>query len=380
MKRVLYRWTGETVAFRIESVIRRKKTRVVRIGNVRIGGDNPIAVQSMTSTDTNDVEATIGQIERLVDAGCEIVRVAVPSRRTVPAFKRIVDHFKGKVPIVADVHFDYKIALMAADAGADKIRINPGNIGGKDKVREVIAAAKANRIPIRIGVNAGSLEMDLIDKYGGVTVDGIVESAVRWVRFFEDEGFEDIVVSAKSAYVPQMIEAYRRLSELIDYPLHLGVTEAGTPKTGIIKSSVGIGTLLAEGIGDTFRVSLTADPVEEVRVAWEILKSLQIRSRGIMLIACPTCGRTKIDLIGLAERVERALEGVKLPLKVAVMGCEVNGPGEAREADIGIAAGKGSGFIFVKGKPIKRVKEEDLLDALIEEIENRWGVKLEVAA
>ncbi len=380
MKRVLYRWTGETVAFRIESVIRRKKTRVVRIGNVRIGGDNPIAVQSMTSTDTNDVEATIGQIERLVDAGCEIVRVAVPSRRTVPAFKRIVDHFKGKVPIVADVHFDYKIALMAADAGADKIRINPGNIGGKDKVREVIAAAKANRIPIRIGVNAGSLEMDLIDRYGGVTVDGIVESAVRWVRFFEDEGFEDIVVSAKSAYVPQMIEAYRRLSELIDYPLHLGVTEAGTPKTGIIKSSVGIGTLLAEGIGDTFRVSLTADPVEEVRVAWEILKSLQIRSRGIMLIACPTCGRTKIDLIGLAERVERALEGVKLPLKVAVMGCEVNGPGEAREADIGIAAGKGSGFIFVKGKPIKRVKEEDLLDALIEEIENRWGVKLEVAA
>ncbi len=362
--------------FRIGSVIERKRTRVVRIGNVAIGGDNPIAVQSMTTTDTNDVEATIGQIERLVDAGCEIVRVAVPSRRTIPAFKKIAEYFKGKVPIVADVHFDYKIAIMAADAGADKIRINPGNIGGKEKVKEVIAAAKANRVPIRIGVNAGSLEMDLIDKYGGVTVEGIVESAVRWVRFFEEQGFEDIVVSAKSAYVPQMIEAYRRLSELIDYPLHLGVTEAGTPKTGIIKSAVGIGTLLAEGIGDTFRVSLTADPVEEVRVAWEILKSLQIRSRGIMLVACPTCGRTKIDLIGLAERVEKALEGVKLPLKVAVMGCEVNGPGEAREADIGIAAGKGSGFIFVKGKPIKRVKEEELLDALLEEIERRWGVEV----
>ncbi len=369
-----------TNGFKIPIVIERKKTRVVRIGNVAIGGDNPIAVQSMTTTDTNDVEATIGQIERLVDAGCEIVRVAVPSRRTIPAFKKIAEYFKGRVPIVADVHFDYKIAIMAADAGADKIRINPGNIGGKEKVKEVIAAAKANRIPIRIGVNAGSLEMDLIDKYGGVTVEGIVESAVRWVRFFEEEGFEDIVVSAKSAYVPQMIEAYRRLSQLIDYPLHLGVTEAGTPKTGIIKSAVGIGTLLAEGIGDTFRVSLTADPVEEVRVAWEILKSLQIRSRGIMLVACPTCGRTKIDLIGLAERVEKALEGVKLPLKVAVMGCEVNGPGEAREADIGIAAGKGSGFIFVKGKPVKRVKEEELLSALLEEIERRWNVKLEVAA
>ncbi len=359
-------------------MIRRRKTRVVRIGNVAIGGDNPIAVQSMTTTDTNDVEATVGQIERLVEAGCEIVRVAVPSRRTIPAFKRIAEYFKGKVPIVADIHFDYKIAVMAADAGADKIRINPGNIGGKEKVKEVIAAAKANRIPIRIGVNAGSLEMDLIDKYGGVTVEGIVESAVRWVRFFEDQGFEDVVVSAKSAYVPQMIEAYRRLSELIDYPLHLGVTEAGTPKTGIIKSAVGIGTLLAEGIGDTFRVSLTADPVEEVRVAWEILKSLQIRSRGIMLVACPTCGRTKIDLIGLAEKVEKALEGVKLPLKVAVMGCEVNGPGEAREADIGIAAGKGSGFIFVRGKPVRRVKEEELLDALLEEIEQRWGVEVKV--
>ncbi|NPB02899.1 MAG: flavodoxin-dependent (E)-4-hydroxy-3-methylbut-2-enyl-diphosphate synthase [Thermotogae bacterium] len=352
----------------------RRKTRVVRIGNVAIGGDNPIAVQSMTSTDTNDVEGTIEQIERLVEAGCEIVRVAVPSRKTIPAFRKIVENFKGRVPIVADVHFDHRIAVMAADAGADKIRINPGNIGGKDKVREVIAAAKANRIPIRIGVNAGSLEMDLIDKYGGVTTDGIVESAVRWIRFFEDEGFEDIVVSAKSAYVPQMIEAYRKLAQVIDYPLHLGVTEAGTPKTGIIKSSVGIGTLLAEGIGDTFRVSLTADPVEEVRVAWEILKSLQIRSRGIMLIACPTCGRTKIDLIGLAEKVEKALEGLKLPLKVAVMGCEVNGPGEAREADIGIAAGKGSGLIFVRGKPVRRVKEEELLSALLEEIESRWGV------
>ncbi len=348
---------------------KRRKSRVVKIGNIAIGGDMPIAVQSMTNTDTNDVEATIAQIERLKDAGCEIVRVAVPIRKTVESFKKIVDQFKGKIPIVADVHFDHKIAIMCADAGADKIRINPGNIGGFEKVKEVIAAAKANGIPIRIGVNSGSLEMDLIDKYGGVNADALVESAVRWVRFFEDQGFYDIVISVKSAYVPQMIEAYRKIANIVDYPLHLGVTEAGTPKTGIIKSAIGIGTLLAEGIGDTFRVSLTADPVEEVKVAWEILKSLQIRTRGVMLIACPTCGRTKIDLISLAEEVEKALEGINKNIKVAVMGCEVNGPGEAREADIGIAAGKGQGILFIKGKPVKRLKEEELLPALIEEIE-----------
>jgi len=348
---------------------KRRKSRVVKIGNIAIGGDMPIAVQSMTNTDTNDVEATIAQIERLKEAGCEIVRVAVPSRKTVEAFKKIVDHFKGKIPIVADVHFDYKIAVMCADAGADKIRINPGNIGGFEKVREVIASAKANGIPIRIGVNSGSLEMDLIDKYGGVNADALVESAVRWVRFFEDMGFYDIVISVKSAYVPQMIEAYRKIAQMVEYPLHLGVTEAGTPKSGIIKSAIGIGTLLAEGIGDTFRVSLTADPVEEVKAAWEILKALQIRTKGVMLIACPTCGRTKIDLISLAEKVEKALEGVNKNIKVAVMGCEVNGPGEAREADIGIAAGKGQGILFIKGKPVKRLKEEELLPALLEEIE-----------
>jgi (E)-4-hydroxy-3-methylbut-2-enyl-diphosphate synthase len=348
---------------------KRRKSRVVKIGNLAIGGDMPIAVQSMTNTDTNDVEATIAQIEKLMNAGCEIVRVAVPSRKTVEPFKKIVDYFKGKIPIVADVHFDYKIAVMCADAGADKIRINPGNIGGFEKVKEVIAAAKANGIPIRIGVNSGSLEMDLIDKYGGVNADALVESALRWVRFFEDQGFYDIVISVKSAYVPQMIEAYRKIAKLVDYPLHLGVTEAGTPKTGIIKSAIGIGTLLAEGIGDTFRVSLTADPVEEVKVAWEILKALQIRTRGVMLIACPTCGRTKIDLISLAEKVEKVLEGVNKNIKVAVMGCEVNGPGEAREADIGIAAGKGQGILFIKGKPVKRLKEEELLPALLEEIE-----------
>ncbi len=346
-----------------------RKSRVVKIGNLAIGGDMPIAVQSMTNTDTNDVEATIAQIENLMNAGCEIVRVAVPSRKTVEPFKKIVDYFKGKIPIVADVHFDYKIAVMCSDAGADKIRINPGNIGGFEKVKEVIAAAKANGIPIRIGVNSGSLEMDLIDKYGGVNADALVKSAVRWVRFFEDQGFYDIVISVKSAYVPQMIEAYRKIAKLVDYPLHLGVTEAGTPKTGIIKSAIGIGTLLAEGIGDTFRVSLTADPVEEVKVAWEILKALQIRTRGVMLIACPTCGRTKIDLISLAEKVEKALEGVNKNIKVAVMGCEVNGPGEAREADIGIAAGNGQGILFIKGKPVKRLKEEELLPALLEEIE-----------
>ena len=257
---------------------------------------------------------------------------------------------------------------MAADAGVDKVRINPGNIGGKERVREVIRAAKANGIPIRIGVNAGSLERELIDKHGGVTADALVESAVRWIEFFVDEGFEDIVVSVKSAIVPQMIEAYTKLSRLTDFPLHLGVTEAGPPKTGIIKSAIGIGSLLYQGIGDTFRVSLTADPVEEVKAAWEILKALEIRSRGPNIIACPTCGRTKVDLMKLVEKVEKALENETLPIKVAVMGCEVNGPGEARMADVGIASGLRSGVVFRKGKPVKRVSEEELVDALLEEI------------
>ncbi len=348
--------------------IKRRKTRVVRIGKLSIGGDNPIAVQSMTTTKTEDVDATVQQIFRLKDAGCEIVRVAVPTRRHIEPLREIIRQVDGQIPIVADVHFDYKIALMAADAGVDKIRINPGNIGGKERVREVIRAAKANGIPIRIGVNAGSLERELIDRYGGVTADALVESAIRWINFFIDEGFEDIVVSVKSAIVPQMIEAYTKLSKLTDFPLHLGVTEAGPPKTGIIKSAIGIGSLLYQGIGDTFRVSLTADPVEEVKAAWEILKALEIRSRGPNIIACPTCGRTKVDLMRLVEKVEKALENETLPIKVAVMGCEVNGPGEARMADVGIASGLKSGVVFRKGKPIKRVREEELVDALLEEI------------
>ncbi len=348
--------------------IKRRKTRVVRIGKLSIGGDNPIAVQSMTTTKTEDVDATVQQIFKLKDAGCEIVRVAVPTRRHIDPLREIIRQVDGQIPIVADVHFDYKIALMAADAGVDKIRINPGNIGGKERVREVIRAAKANGIPIRIGVNAGSLERELIDRYGGVTADALVESAVRWINFFIDEGFEDIVVSVKSAIVPQMIEAYTKLSKLTDFPLHLGVTEAGPPKTGIIKSAIGIGSLLYQGIGDTFRVSLTADPVEEVKAAWEILKALEIRSRGPNIIACPTCGRTKVDLMHLVEKVEKALENETLPIKVAVMGCEVNGPGEARMADVGIASGLKSGVVFRKGKPIKRVREEELVDALLEEI------------
>ncbi len=348
--------------------IRRKKTRVVRIGKISIGGENPIAVQTMTTTKTEDVDATVKQIFQLRDAGAEIVRVAVPTRRHIESLKEILRQVNGEVPIVADVHFDYKIAIMAADAGVDKVRINPGNIGGKERVREVIRAAKANGIPIRIGVNAGSLERELIDKHGGVTADALVESAVRWIEFFVDEGFEDIVVSVKSAIVPQMIEAYTKLSRLTDFPLHLGVTEAGPPKTGIIKSAIGIGSLLYQGIGDTFRVSLTADPVEEVKAAWEILKALEIRSRGPNIIACPTCGRTKVDLMKLVEKVEKALENETLPIKVAVMGCEVNGPGEARMADVGIASGLRSGVVFRKGKPVKRVSEEELVDALLEEI------------
>lgn len=355
--------------FNMYTPIKRRKSREIKIGNIAVGGNNPIRVQSMTNTKTEDVEGTIKQIMELYEAGCEIVRVAVPTRNHIQYLKEILKSVKGIVPIVADVHFDYKIALMAVDVGVDKIRINPGNIGGAQKVKEVISACKLNNIPIRIGVNSGSLERDLIDKYNGVTADALVESALRWLDFFDKEGYLNVVVSVKSAIVPQMIEAYRKLAQKTDVPLHLGVTEAGTIKSGVIKSAIGIGSLLYDGIGDTFRVSLTADPIEEVKVAWEILKALGIRSRGVDIIACPTCGRTKIDLISLAEKVEKILENEKIPIKVAVMGCEVNGPGEASMADVGIAAGKGQGVIFRKGKPIKRLKEEELLNGLLEEIE-----------
>ncbi len=343
------------------------RTKEVKIGKITIGGDHPVAVQSMTSTLTHDIDATVEQINRLVNAGCEIVRVAIPTWKDLKAFKEI-RKIVPDVPLVADIHFNHKLAIAAIEAGADKIRINPGNIGGKDRVREVIQAAKVNRVPIRIGVNSGSLEIDLIDRHGGVKAEAMVESAIRWVKFFEDEGFEDIVISVKSASVPMTIKAYRMLASKTHYPLHVGVTEAGPAYTGIIKSAIGIGALLADGIGDTIRVSLTADPVEEVRAAWEILKALEIRSRGPMLISCPTCGRTRVNLLKIVGEVEEILKGVKLPIKVAVMGCEVNGPGEARDADVGVAAEPGRGVIFRKGKIIRKVKEEEIPQALLEEI------------
>ncbi len=344
-----------------------KVTKPVKIGNITVGGGHPVAVQSMTSTRTTDVEATLRQIHALVEAGCEIVRLSIPTKKDLEAFK-VIRREVPDVPLVADIHFNYRLAILSAEAGADKIRINPGNIGNKERVREIIRACQANGVPIRLGVNSGSLEKDLIDKYGGVYPEALVESAVRWVRFFEDEGFTDLVISVKSASVPQMIRAYRLLSEQVDYPLHLGVTEAGPPPIGVIKSAIGIGTLLADGIGDTLRVSLTADPVEEVKAAWEILQALELRSRGPMLISCPTCARVRVDLIKIVQEVQKALEHERLPIKIAVMGCEVNGPGEAREADLGVAAAPGMGLIFRKGRPIRKVKEEEIVTVLIEEI------------
>ncbi len=319
----------------------------------------------MTSTRTEDPEATLEQIERLVKAGAELVRVAVQSRAAVKFFREI----RGgtDVPLIADVHYDYKIAVMAIEAGADKVRINPGNIRGK--VDEVIAAAKANGVPIRIGVNSGSLELDLIDKWGGVRPEALVESAVRWVRYFEERGFEDIVISVKSSSVPQTIKAYRLLAKEVDYPLHVGLTEAGPPWPGALKSAIAIGALLADGIGDTIRVSLTGDPVEEVKAAWEILKALELRARGPLIISCPTCGRTRVDNFPeLVAQVQEALEGIEAPIKVAVMGCEVNGPGEAAEADVGVAFGRGFALIFKKGKPVRRVDASEAVQALLEEI------------
>jgi len=346
---------------------KRKKTRVVKVGNVSIGGENPVRVQSMTSTRTEDIAGTIDQIEKLKEAGCELVRVAIPHKEALNAFKII--RREVDIPLIADIHFNYRLAIGAIEMGADKIRINPGNIGSKDRVEKIIDAARSNEVPIRIGVNSGSLELDLIDKYGGVTPEAMVESAMRWVRFFEEKNFFDIVISVKSSSVPQTVKAYRKLSLLTDYPLHLGITEAGPPKTGSIKSAIGIGSLLLDGIGDTLRVSLTADPVEEVKVAWEILKALELRARGPMIISCPTCGRMRIDLFQLVKKVEKALEGETFPVKVALMGCEVNGPGEARDADVGVAAAPGFGLIFRKGVVVKKVPESNILDALLKEIE-----------
>lgn len=347
--------------------INRKKTRVVKIGNVLVGGNNPVAIQSMCNTKTSDTEATVKQILALEKEGCEIIRVAVPDMAAAEAISEIKKQIH--IPLVADIHFDYRLALKAIEKGVDKLRINPGNIGGEDRVKAVVEAAKAKNIPIRIGVNSGSLEKDILEKYGTVTPEGLVESAMRHVRILEKLDFRDIVISIKASNVPFSLKAYSLLSEEVDYPLHVGITESGTEWSGTIKSSVGIGAILAMGIGDTIRVSLTGDPLEEVRVAKAILKDMGLRKFGIEFVSCPTCGRTCIDLIGLAKKVEEKCININKDIKVAVMGCAVNGPGEAREADIGIAGGNGYGLIFKKGEILKRLPESELLDTLMEEIE-----------
>ena len=346
----------------------RKKTRQIHIGPVAIGGGAPISVQSMTNTKTTDTEATVAQIKALQEAGCDIVRLAVPDKNAVENLGNIIDQVD--IPLIADIHFDYRLALEAINQGISALRLNPGNIGGEKNVKIVAEAAKAHGIPIRIGVNAGSLDKELLKKYGKVTPEAMVESAMQHVRLLEDQDFHDIKISLKTHDVPMTLEAYRLMSKTTDYPLHLGITEAGTVHSGIIKSAVGIGALLAEGIGDTFRISLTGDPVVEVRVANEILKSLGLKEYGPTLVSCPTCGRTEIDLPSIAAEVEHRLANVKKPIQVAVMGCVVNGPGEAREADVGIAGGKGVGLIFRKGEILRKVPENQLVDELFKEIDS----------
>ena len=348
--------------------MQRKITRQIHIGAVAIGGGAPVSVQSMTNTKTQDAQATVRQIEALAAAGCDIVRLAVPDKEAAANIGKI--KAQTTVPLVADIHFDYRLALQAIEQGIDALRLNPGNIGGAENVRRVAEAAKARGIPIRIGVNAGSLDKRLLAKYGGITAEALVESALEHVRLLEEQDFHDMKISLKAHDVPLTLAAYRLMSERCDYPLHLGITEAGTVRSGIIKSAVGIGALLAEGIGDTLRVSLTGDPIVEVRVAREILKSLGLRDYGPTLISCPTCGRTAIDLPSIAERVEERLSGIARPIQVAVMGCVVNGPGEARGADVGIAGGKGVGLVFRKGEIVRQVKEEELVEELFREIDS----------
>ncbi|MGI6119034.1 MAG: flavodoxin-dependent (E)-4-hydroxy-3-methylbut-2-enyl-diphosphate synthase [Desulfosporosinus sp.] len=349
----------------------RKKTKPVSVGSVIIGGGAPIVVQSMTNTDTRDITATLAQINILADAGCEIVRLAVLDEQAATALKEIAAN--SPLPVIADIHFDYRLAIQAVEQGVHGLRLNPGNIGARWKVQEVVRAVKERQIPIRIGVNAGSLEKEFLQKYNGPTAAGMIESALGHIRLLEEEGYDKIKVSLKASSVPLMLEAYRRIAEILDYPLHLGVTEAGTVRSGVVKSAIGIGTLLAEGIGDTIRVSLTGDPVREIPVALEILRVLGLKQRSVELISCPTCGRTQVDLALLAENVEEYLNRLPVldkPLKVAVMGCAVNGPGEAREADFGIAGGKGMGLLFRKGEIIARLSENELLPALLREIED----------
>lgn len=346
----------------------RKTTHKVKVGNIYVGGDAPITVQSMTNTDTRDIKATVQQINELTKAGCDIIRCAVPDMEAAIAIKEIIKQID--IPLVADIHFDYRLALESINNGISALRINPGNIGSLDRVELLAKKAKEKDIPIRIGVNSGSLDKTLLAKYGKVTSEALVESALSHISILEKVNFNDIVISIKSSDVPIMIDSYRLMSKSTDYPLHLGVTEAGTIWRGSIKSSVGIGALLSEGIGDTIRVSLTGDPLEEIKVGKEILKSLGLIKGGIEFISCPTCGRTQIDLINIAKQVEDRIFNLDKNIKVVVMGCVVNGPGEAREADIGIAGGNGEGLIFKKGEIIKKVKENELVEALIKEIES----------
>lgn len=342
-------------------------TKVVKIGNLHMGGTHPIVIQSMTNTKTSDVSATVAQILALEAAGCEMVRVAVPDMASAKAISEIKKNIH--IPLVADIHFDYRLAIASIENGADKIRLNPGNIGSEERVKAVVDAAKAHSVPIRIGVNGGSLEKHIYDKYGGVTAQALVESALNHVRILEKLDFYDIVISIKASSIKLTEEAYRLLSTQTNYPLHLGVTEAGTVFTGTIKSAIGIGLPLYQGIGNTIRVSLTGPPVEEIKVAKKILEVLELRSFGVKVISCPTCGRTQVDLEGIAKTLEDALAGVEKNITLAVMGCAVNGPGEAREADLGIAGGKGEFLLFKKGMVIKKVKEEDVVEAVLEAIE-----------
>ncbi|WP_213422950.1 flavodoxin-dependent (E)-4-hydroxy-3-methylbut-2-enyl-diphosphate synthase [Bhargavaea massiliensis] len=348
-------------------ITHRSKTRPVRVGNLTIGGSNELFIQSMTTTKTHDVEATVAQIKQLTEAGCQVVRVACPDERAALAIGEIKRQIE--IPLVVDIHFDYRLALIAIEQGADKIRINPGNIGKRERVEEVVKAAKSKGIPIRIGVNAGSLERHILQKYGYPTADGMVESALHHIKILEDLDFHDIIVSLKASDVQLAIEAYRKASEAFDYPLHLGITESGTQFAGSIKSAAGLGTLLSMGIGNTLRVSLSADPVEEIKVARELLKVFGLSSNAATLISCPTCGRIEIDLISIANEVEEYISHIKAPIKVAVLGCAVNGPGEAREADIGIAGARGEGLLFMKGETVRKVPEETMVDELKKEID-----------
>ncbi|QQS42612.1 MAG: flavodoxin-dependent (E)-4-hydroxy-3-methylbut-2-enyl-diphosphate synthase [Acidobacteriota bacterium] len=346
----------------------RRESKAVMVGGVQIGGGAPVVVQSMTKTDTENVDETVAQVDKMIEAGCEIVRIAVPNPEAAEALKEI--RKRVTIPIVADIHFHYKLALMALDAGVDKLRINPGNIGAIERVRTVVRAAESQSVPIRIGVNGGSLEKDLLEKYGTATPEAMVESGLRHIRILEDLGFSDTIISLKASDVRRTVEAYRLMAEKVDYPLHLGVTEAGTPFGGTIKSAMGLGILLYDGIGDTIRVSLAAEPDEEIRVGWEILKSLELRNRGVTVVACPTCGRLAVDdFVGIVTEIERRLQHVEEPLHLSIMGCAVNGPGEAHDSQLGVTFGRQVGMIFKDGVPMRRVSGEDIVEEFVKEVE-----------